>query len=205
MPSFERLRSAVQWLGGLALAATLASIFQGLYRGLRRPAGRASGSTAAWLRRPAFYAAASLGYFGLCALLWRPLPRPPARARAGLELLVGALCYFPGLALVIAGRLALGRDYFVSTTRGAQLFAGHRLVTHGPYARVRHPMYLGLILASLGGLLIYRTWTWVLAALNTPALMLRARREEQVLSAEFGADWQNYAGRVRFRLLPGIW
>jgi protein-S-isoprenylcysteine O-methyltransferase Ste14 len=66
-------------------------------------------------------------------------------------------------------------------------------------------MYLGLSLASLGGLLLYGTWTWVLAALNAPALVLRARREEQALSAEFGVEWQNYARRVRFRLLPGVW
>jgi protein-S-isoprenylcysteine O-methyltransferase Ste14 len=197
----------MQWLGGLALAATLASIFSGLRRGLRRPAGRASGRTAAWLRRPAFYAAASLGYFGLCARLWRPLPQrlPASRRRGWLGLVVGALLYFPGLALTLWGRLALGRDYFVSTTSGVQLFAGHRLVTDGPFAWVRHPMYLGLSLASLGGLLLYRTWTWVFVALNIPVFILRARREEESLRAEFGAEWEAYAQRVRYRLLPGVW
>jgi hypothetical protein len=205
--SFERIRSRIQWLGGLAAGVTLASILVGLWRGLRRPAGRTSGRTAAWLRLPAFYAAAGAAYFGACRLLWRPLPAwlPPSRRRDWGGLALGTLLYFPGLVLVMWGRLALGRDYFVSTTAGAQLFAGQRLVTYGPYALVRHPMYLGLVLAGLGGLLIYRTWTWVLVTLNAPGLLLRARREEQALSTEFGAEWQAYAQRVRYRLLPGVW
>lgn len=205
--SLERIRMWVQWLGGLATAVTLASIFLGLWRGLRRPAGRATGRGAGWLRRPAFYWASGLGYFGLCALLWRPVPRllAASTAREWLGLLIGALCYFPGLVLTLWARLVLGQMYFASTTGGAQLFADHQLVTHGPYAWVRHPMYLGLVLAGLGGLLIYRTWTWVLVTLNAPVLLLRARREEQTLSAEFGAEWQAYAQRVQFRLIPGVW
>ena len=111
-------------------------------------------------------------------------------------MLLGALFYFPGLALTLWGRLALGRMYFVSTTGGAQLFADHQLVTHGPYAWVRHPMYLGLALVSLGGLLLYQTWTWVLVALNLPVFVARARREEAALHAEFGVLWEAYCRSV---------
>lgn len=205
--NLERTRRWLHRLAGLATALTLLSIVHGVWRGLRRPAGRISGRRVAWLRQPGFYLAAGTAYFAVCALLWRPLParRPPSRLKDWIGLALGTLLYFPGLALVVCGRLALGRDYFVSTTVGAQLFAGHRLVTHGPYAWVRHPMYLGLTLAGLGGLLIYRTWTWVLVTLNAPALLLRARREEAALSAEFGTAWQAYAQRVRYRLLPGVW
>ena len=190
------VRTWAGWTGGLGALVTLGFLLHGLWRGLKRPAGRSSGRTAGWLRRPAFYALAGGAYFGLGALLWRPLPGPvPPRVDA-LLLVVGALLYFPGLALMVWGRLALGRMYFVSTTGGAQLFADHELVTHGPYAWVRHPMYLGLSLAGLGGILLYRTWTWVLVALSIPALAVRARREEQVLRAEFGAAWQAYCRRV---------
>ncbi len=194
--SLKLLKTWIGWLGGLAALVTLAFIFHGLWRGLRRPAGRATGHTAAWLRRPAFYLLASAGYFGICALLWRPLPLSPSGAVEGLLLLLGALLYFPGLALIIWGRLVLGRMYFVSTTGGAQLFADHELITRGPYAWVRHPMYLGLTLVGFGGILLYRTWTWILVALNFPALIVRARREEQALTAEFGAAWQAYCRRV---------
>jgi len=63
----------------------------------------------------------------------------------------------PGLAFVLWGRLALGRMYFVSTSFGAQLYADHQLVTHEPFAIVRHPMYSGLIAAGIGSLLLYQT------------------------------------------------
>jgi protein-S-isoprenylcysteine O-methyltransferase Ste14 len=196
--SLRHLRLWIERLGTLAALATLAAIFQGLQHGVRRPAGRASGNAASWLRRPGFLVAAGLGYFGACALLWRPLPRL-RRLRAhwdAISLVLGALLYFPGLAVATWGRLALGQMYFVSTTGGAQLFGDHRLVTHGPYAWVRHPMYLGLALAGLGGLLIYRTWTWVLFSLNIPVYAARARREEGVLEAEFGEQWRVYAACV---------
>ena len=104
--------------------------------------------------------------------------------------------YFPGLVFLLWGRLALGKMYFVSTGFGAQLFADHQLVTQGPYALVRHPIYVGLIAAALGRLLIYQTWTAVAFAVFAPFVLLRARREEQALAAEFGEQWQDYCRRV---------
>jgi protein-S-isoprenylcysteine O-methyltransferase Ste14 len=191
-----RLKQVVGWAGGLAAVGTLACLFQGIGQGLKRPAGRTTGPAAGWLRRPAFYLAMSLGYFGLGAGLWRPLPLAPPPWVDGLLLWLGTLLYFPGLALMVWGRLALGRMYFVSLTGGTQLFAGHRLITHGPFAYLRHPMYLGLLLAGLGGTLIYRTWTWVLVTLSFLGVARRARLEERALADEFGAEWQAYARRV---------
>lgn len=111
-------------------------------------------------------------------------------------LTVGTLLYFPGMAFVIWARLALGKNYFVSTGFGAQLFIDHQLVTSGPFAIVRHPMYAGLIVASIGALLIYFTWTTLYFALFAPLTLIRARREEQALSAEFGDQWVDYCRRV---------
>ncbi len=86
--------------------------------------------------------------------------------------------------------------YNVSSSMGAQLYADHRLVTHGPFAIVRHPMYLGVILASAGGLLIYRTWTLLFTTVSFLGLVLRARREEEALAAEFSEQWEEYRRRV---------
>lgn len=190
------MTTGLRWLGGLAAAATLAVIFLGLSAGLRRQPGRASGRVTSWLWSRAFYGLAGLAFFAICALLWRSLPLALPAAVAWLALLGGSLLYFVGLGLAVWGRLALGRMYFVSTGLGAQLFADHQLITRGPYAYVRHPMYAGLTLAVLGGLLLYQTWTMVALLLLPLGLRRRARREEQVLAAEFGAAWQAYCRRV---------
>ncbi len=113
--------------------------------------------------------------------------------------------YFPGMAFVIWGRLELGKNYFVSTGLGAQLFKGQQLVTSGPFAFIRHPMYSGLILAAFGSVLIYFTWTCLFFVIFSPFLMLRAHREEIVLSDEFGDEWRDYCKKVPAFLphLPG--
>ena len=69
-------------------------------------------------------------------------------------------------------------------------------MTRGPFAIMRHPMYLGLIAAALGSLLLYHTWTTLAYAVFAPFILFRARREEQALAAEFGEDWQDYCRHV---------
>lgn len=187
--------SQVQRLGTLAVLATLSTILWGLFHGLRRPAGQTAGRPERMLNAP-MYLAIGIPYFGACAIMWRPLPLTLSRSMRVVALTLGAALYFPGLALVLWGRLTLGRMYNVSSSLGAQLFADQRLVTRGPFAYVRHPMYLGLLIASFGGLLLYRTWTLVFTTLNFLALIVRARREEQALAAEFGEQWEAYCRRV---------
>jgi protein-S-isoprenylcysteine O-methyltransferase Ste14 len=186
----------LRYAGGSAAFIVLAVIFWGIRRGLSRPAGRSTGAGASLLRSRLFYVVASAVFFGGCWLLWRPLPLNLADPLRMGALVAGALLYFPGLLLALRGRLALGASYNVSASFGARLFAGHRLVTTGPFAWVRHPMYLGLILAALGGLLIYRTWTTLVLVLVSPGLTLRARHEETALQAEFGEAWSKYRSRV---------
>jgi len=110
--------------------------------------------------------------------------------------MLGSLLYFPGMCFILWGRLMLGKNYFVSTGFGAQLFKDHQLITIGPYAIVRHPMYAGLILAALGSVLLYFTWTTFYFACFAPLLLFRARREEQALAAEFGEKWTEYSRHV---------
>ncbi len=194
--SLNVIERRVHWIGAVAMLVTLASILVGLGRGLRRSKGRRTGWAKQILRLPV-YLLIGVPYFGLCFCLWRPLPLTlSARARIA-ALLLGLLLYFPGLAFVFWGRLTLGKMYNVSSGFGVELYANHHLITHGPYTIVRHPMYVGLLIAALGGLLIYRTWTLAFLALNAlSVIVFRSRREEEALAIEFGEQWAAYCQQV---------
>jgi protein-S-isoprenylcysteine O-methyltransferase Ste14 len=82
---------------------------------------------------------------------------------------------------------------------------GHRVVSTGPYALVRHPMYAGAVAFFVGTPLLLGSW-WGLAV--APALIVllsvRALLEERTLADEL-PGYRDYAARVRYRLVPGIW
>jgi len=138
-----------------------------------------------------------LGY-----LLWIPLPLNLSPAISTLLRAVGLAVFLGGLFLVLWARWALGAMYGVSTSSAAQLRAQHRLIQHGPYAFVRHPMYLGYWLVLTGITLTYLTWTPLLFLLMClAAFYRRARREEAALAAAFGAEWQAYVSRTKFLVL----
>ena len=194
----------VRWIGGLLAYITLGVNFYGIWRGTQRHVGRTTGHAGSWLRSPWFYLGSSAFFFGLAYIGWIPLPweiSPQARV---WMLVCGSLLYFPGMAFLLWARMTLGKYYFVSTAAGAQLFADHQLVKTGPYAIVRHPMYVGLTLAAWGALLIYFTWTTVYFACFAPLLAFRSYREEQALSAEFGEQWMEYCKRVP-AFIPRLW
>jgi protein-S-isoprenylcysteine O-methyltransferase Ste14 len=186
------------WLGrsgGLAGLATLALAIWHMLRSVGRPAGRQSGPGARFLRAP-ILALATLLFAAVTVRLWRPLPLAvPAPVRLAC-LALGALLYFPSLGLYLWGLRALGAMFTPSSGFGVRLQAGHRLITTGPYALIRHPMYLAVITAGIGGLLLYRTWAMLLFAAAMFGLIVRAHREEEALSAEFGAAWEAYCQRA---------
>jgi protein-S-isoprenylcysteine O-methyltransferase Ste14 len=201
--NLEMTETWLRWLAGLLAWTTLGVVLYGIRRGTRRPAGRSSGQASGWLRSSLFYLLTTALFLAFSIVFWKLLPFTFSPAVRALFLASGALMYFPGLAFVLWGRLALGRMFFVSTSFGAQLYANHQLVTHGPFAIVRHPMYSGLIAAGIGSLLIYQTWTTVAFAVFAPFVLFRARREEQALAVEFGEEWQAYCCRVP-RFLPPL-
>ncbi|MCW2319078.1 protein-S-isoprenylcysteine O-methyltransferase Ste14 [Rhodoblastus acidophilus] len=83
---------------------------------------------------------------------------------------------------------------------------GHRLQTTGLYSVVRHPSYLGLLVSSLGWALAFRSGIGVaLAACLIPPLLARIKAEENLLSSQFGADYDAFRARTPWRLIPGVW
>jgi protein-S-isoprenylcysteine O-methyltransferase Ste14 len=82
---------------------------------------------------------------------------------------------------------------------------GQVVVTEGLYRYVRHPMYLGVILAFAGMPLLLASWWALIPAVLIVALFVyRTAREDRMLMAGL-PGYQEYAEQVRYRLLPGIW
>lgn len=129
--------------------------------------------------------------------LWIALPISPSGGLEQFLEVLGLILFMSGVGLYVWGRLALGSLFAVSTSTAVQLHANHHLVQSGPFAFVRHPMYLGMITALIGLVMTYRTWApVVLALIFAVALPLRARREERALAHTFGREWHAYARRV---------
>ncbi len=196
MWDLSRVEFILRQVGGWLAIAILAILLYGIGRGVLHPSGRTSGRAASWLRSGLFYLLAGLTFFFISFYFWKPLPVDLSPALHLILLIIGCLLYFPGMAFLLWARLTLGKMYFVSTGLGAQLFADHRLITSGPFNIVRHPMYLGLLAASIGSLLLYHTWTTLGYALFAPFVLRRIRREEQVLAAEFKDEWSAYCRRI---------
>jgi len=109
------------------------------------------------------------------------------------------------LAMVVAG---LGISVWARRHIGqfwsgrVMLKEGHQLIQSGPYARVRHPIYSGIFLATLGTALFVGEWRALLgAAIFFVAHWLKARREEALLAGKFGKAYEEYRNRTG-SLLP---
>jgi protein-S-isoprenylcysteine O-methyltransferase Ste14 len=118
-----------------------------------------------------------------------------------------AVRYF-GLALWVVGCMVRIAPVFVLGRRFSGLVAiqeGHQLVTDGLYRVIRHPSYLGLLLALFGWALIFRSAIGVLVSLLLiPPLVARMNSEEALLESEFGARYADYR-RHTWRLLPFVY
>jgi protein-S-isoprenylcysteine O-methyltransferase Ste14 len=94
---------------------------------------------------------------------------------------------------------------FASTAVKIQTERGHRVVSAGPYAIVRHPMYAGALIFLPSTALLLGSW-WGLAAAVIPAgiLVIRTAMEDRELQRRLDG-YRDYAARVRYRLIPYVW
>lgn len=150
---------------------------------IRRPAKVVS-------RRPGNWLLAYGGTFG--GVLFRPVgAHPPWGIDAGLGLQLA------GLAICALSFAVLGRSLGLAP-------ADRGLVTWGPYAVVRHPLYAAYVLIQLGYVLqSIALWNILVMVLACSCNIGRILAEERVLGTS--TDYAAYRGRVRWRLLPGLW
>ncbi len=94
---------------------------------------------------------------------------------------------------------------FLSPAVRIQEERGHKVVSTGPYAVVRHPMYAGAIFLFVGtGLALGSWWGLLIGLLLELSVASRILGEEQVLRAGL-AGYADYARQVRYRLIPFVW
>ncbi|MGQ9556089.1 MAG: methyltransferase family protein [Anaerolineae bacterium] len=83
--------------------------------------------------------------------------------------------------------------------------SGHITITAGPYHYVRHPGYVGGIISNLTApLALGSAWALIPEALAAGLTIVRTALEDRTLQNEL-AGYNEYAQRVRYRLLPGVW
>jgi len=83
---------------------------------------------------------------------------------------------------------------------------GHEVVESGPYGRIRHPAYTGMVMCSAGLGLTLGNWLSLLVATlpTLTAFSLQLLREERTLAAELGPPYRDYMTRT-WRLVPHVW
>jgi len=112
----------------------------------------------------------------------------------------GFLLSVLGVGIAIAAHVRLGSGWIAPTSSQE----GSELITNGPFALVRHPLYGGLLLAMLGSA-IGQSVLWVLPLIvYGPGFVLSARREEDLLIARFAERYRDYMRRTK-RFVPFLW
>jgi len=133
---------------------------------------------------------------GLDALFnWPPAFSLPVRALSLVIILLG----------YVLGSYALIENRFFSGMVRIQSDRGHKVISSGPYRWMRHPGYAGALMTYLATPFFLGSWWAVIPTVALAfVLSIRTNMEDQFLKNELDG-YREYAGRVRYRLLPGIW
>ena len=123
---------------------------------------------------------------------------PPSGWAVGL----GAIVFAGALWLFRRSHKELGRNWSITLEIREQ----HRLVSGGPYALVRHPMYTSFMLMGVGQAFLLSNWVAGLAGLVGFAVLffLRVDKEERMMMESFGPDYLAYMARTK-RLIPYLY
>ena len=112
---------------------------------------------------------------------------------------IGALLVALGVGLAIFARIYIGRNWGTPMSRKQD----PELVTGGPYAVIRHPIYSGIILATLGTM-IGLSIVWVVPLIVLiPYFIYCARAEEEFMCQQFGETYRAYMRRTKM-LVPFV-
>lgn len=112
----------------------------------------------------------------------------------------GVALTWAGIALALWARWHLGQYWSARIT----IKEDHKLIRTGPYARLRHPIYSGLDLAAIGSALAIDRWRCVVGiCLIILGYWIKARKEEAMLTKQFGAEFEEHCRHTGF-LFPSL-
>lgn len=115
---------------------------------------------------------------------------------------LGFLGYIPALGIAL---WAMKENAFLSDVVRVQKDRGHTVCTTGPYRYIRHPMYTGVIMCFLFfPLALGSLYSYLPVVAIVGLFILRTALEDKMLKAEL-PGYMEYAEKVRYRLLPGVW
>lgn len=109
--------------------------------------------------------------------------------------------------LVLLSYLFIGQVFRTNSyaSRIVEVEKGQKVITTGPYAIVRHPMYLGvLVMYIFSPLALGSYWALIPALLIVPILFIRIIGEEKELFENL-EGYKEYVMNTKYRLVPGIW
>lgn len=150
------------------------------------------------LERPLSRVVRALVFLAAIALMM--LGNLPATFLYGAIVPQGRVPFFTGAAVAVAGLLFalwarehLGRNW----SRSVTLKQNHELITSGPYALVRHPIYTGILVGFLGTAVAQGQVRSLIALLLVASVLYaKLRLEEQWMRSHFGGTYEAYAQRV---------
>ena len=112
------------------------------------------------------------------------------------------------LGQVLAGAIifwAVVTNTYLSRVARIQEDRGQEVIVTGPYRYIRHPMYIGIIILFLSIPIALGSWWGLIPGISIAILfVIRTAKEDKMLHNEL-MGYKNYANRVRYRILPGIW
>jgi protein-S-isoprenylcysteine O-methyltransferase Ste14 len=110
---------------------------------------------------------------------------------------LGAAITIAGVLFAIWARIYIGK-YWSATVA---LKSGHRLIRSGPYARIRHPIYTGILVGLAGSAIVVNRYAALLAVVIYAAMFwFKARKEERLLAGEFGPAFEEHRRSTGFFL-----
>ncbi len=114
---------------------------------------------------------------------------------------IGLTLFTIGILFVLWSGISLGKFYSADVT----IQEGHQLIKSGLYRYIRHPRYLGAILAGFGLSLLFRSWLGLIASICFILLIiLRIQDEEKCMLREFGDEWETY-NKNSWRMIPFLY